>query len=369
MAAMEQPPLARVIAALPPNVPFVGPETLERRTGVPFVARLGANESAFGPSPLAVAAIAAAAADGWMYGDPEAFALRTALAAHHGIDRANIVCGVGIDGVLGTVVRLFVEPGTPVVTSLGGYPTFAFHVRAAGGVLHQVPYRDDREDLTALAERAHAERARVVYVANPDNPMGTWWTGTELTAFRAALPADTLLCLDEAYADTAPPEAIPALDIADPGVLRFRTFSKAYGLAGLRVGYALGHAETIAAGDRVRDHFGVGRVAQAAALAALEDQTHLADCVRQIAEGRERITQIARANGLAPITSAANFVTVDLGRDGPYAKAVLDELGRRGIFLRMPGVAPLDRCIRFGVGLPAELDVLERELPAVIAAT
>ena len=152
-------------------------------------------------------------------------------------------------------------------------------------------------------------------------------------------------------------------------MLRFRTFSKAYGLAGLRVGYALGHAETVAAGDRVRDHFGVGRVAQAAALAALEDQAHLADCIRQIAAGRERITQIARANGLAPITSAANFVTVDLGRDGPFAKAVLDELGRRGIFLRMPGVAPLDRCIRFGVGLPAELDVLEREPPAVIAAT
>jgi histidinol-phosphate aminotransferase len=164
MASMEQPPLARVIAGLPPSVPFVGPETLERRTGVPFVARLGANESAFGPSPLAVAAIAAAAADGWMYGDPEAFALRTALATHHGIDRANIVCGVGIDGVLGTAVRLFVEPGTPVVTSLGGYPTFAFHVRAAGGVLHQVPYRDDREDLAALADLSHLiSRERLVF--------------------------------------------------------------------------------------------------------------------------------------------------------------------------------------------------------------
>jgi histidinol-phosphate aminotransferase len=235
--------------------------------------------------------------------------------------------------------------------------------------LHQVPYRDDREDLAALAERAHAERARVVYVANPDNPMGTWRTGTELTAFRAALPADTLLCLDEAYADTAPPDAIPAIDIADPGVLRFRTFSKAYGLAGLRVGYAFGEAAVVAACDRVRDHFGVGRIAQAAALAALEDQTHLADCVRRIAAGRERIAQIALANGLVPIASAANFVTVDLGRDGPFAKAVLDELGRRGIFLRMPGVAPLDRCIRFGVGLPAELDALERELPTAFAAT
>lgn len=368
MASMEQPPFARVIAALPSSVPFVGPETLMRTTGIEIRARLGANESVFGPSPRAVEAIAAAGADGWMYGDPEAFELRTALAAHHGVERANVVCGVGIDGVLGTAVRLFVEPGTPVVTSLGGYPTFAFHVRAAGGVLHEVPYRDDRENLDALAERAHAEGARVVYVANPDNPMGTWWTGTELERFRAALPADTLLCLDEAYADTAPLHAIPALDAGDPRVLRFRTFSKAYGLAGLRVGYALGNADVIAAFDRVRDHFGLGRVAQAAALAALGDQAHLAAVVAQIAAGRDRIARIALANGLVPITSAANFVTVDLGRDGDHARAVLQELGRRGIFLRMPGVAPLDRCIRFGVGSDRELDLLEQELPAALAA-
>ena len=368
MASMEMPPLTRVVAALPPSIPFVGPEALTRATGVAFRARLGANESVFGPSPLAVAAIAATGPDGWMYGDSEGHELRTALAAHHGVERANIVCGVGIDGVLGTAVRLFVEPGTSVVASHGGYPTFAFHVRAAGGVLHEVPYRDDREDLDALAERAHAEHARVVYVTNPDNPMGTWWTAAELARFRASLPADTLLCLDEAYADTAPPHAVPPLDMADGGVLRFRTFSKAYGLAGLRVGYALGRADAIAAFDRIRDHFGVGRVAQAAALAALGDQTYLAEVVRQIAAGRDRIAQIALANGLGPIGSAANFVTVDLGRDGDHARAVLQELGRRGLFLRMPGVAPLDRCIRFGVGLPAELDVLEHELPAAISA-
>jgi histidinol-phosphate aminotransferase len=365
---MEQPPFARVIAGLPSGVPFVGPETLERQTGVGFVARLGANESVFGPSPRAVEAIAAAGADGWMYGDPEAFELRTALAAHHGVERANVVCGVGIDGVLGTTVRLFVEPGTPVVTSRGGYPTFAFHVRAAGGVLHEVPYRDDREDLAALAERAHAEGARIVYVANPDNPMGTWWAGTEIERLRASLPADTLLCLDEAYADTAPLHAIPTFDAGDPGVLRFRTFSKAYGLAGLRVGYALGEPQLIAAFDRVRDHFGLGRVAQAAALAALDDQEYLAAVVAQIAAGRGRIARIALANGLVPITGAANFVTVDLGRDGEYARGVLHELGRRGLFLRMPGVAPLDRCVRIGVGLPAALDALERELPAALAA-
>ena len=365
---MELPPLAAVVAALPPSVPFVGPETLMRTTGIEIRARLGANESVFGPSPRAVEAIAAAASESWMYGDPESFELRTALAAHHGVALGNVVCGVGIDGVLGTAVRLFVEPGTPVVTSLGGYPTFAFHVRAAGGVLHQVPYRDDHEDLDALAARACTEGARLVYVANPDNPMGTWWSGADLLRFRAALPANTMLCLDEAYADTAPPDAIPAIDADDPGILRFRTFSKAHGLAGLRVGYVLGHTAVVTAFDRVRDHFGVGRVAQAGALAALHDQEHLVAVIAQIAAGRERIAQITTACGLTPIPSGANFVTADLGRDGDYARAALQELGRRGLFLRMPSVAPLDRCIRFGVGSPRELDVLEQELAAALAA-
>ncbi len=362
------PPLNRIVAALPATVPFVGPEALERRRGQPFLARIGANESVFGPSPKAVEAMQRAATEGWMYGDPECHDLRAVLAEHHGVESANIVCGVGIDGLLSTTVRLFVEPGTPVVASLGGYPTFAFHVRTSGGVLSEVPYRDDREDLAGLAERVRSERARMVYVANPDNPMGTWWSAEEIERFRAGLPTDTVLCLDEAYADTAPPNAIPPLDMTDAGVIRFRTFSKAHGLAGLRVGYALGASETIAAFDRVRDHFGVGRVSQAAALASLADQTHLIDVIEQTALARTRIAAIATANGLTPLPSAANFVTADLGRDGAYARRVLHEFGQRGIFLRMPGVAPLDRCIRIGAGLPEQLDLLERELPSALAA-
>ncbi len=363
---MTMPPLNRIVAALPATVPFVGPEALERRRGQPFLARIGANESVFGPSPKAVEAMQRAATEGWMYGDPECHDLRAALAEHHGVEPANIVCGVGIDGLLSTTVRLFVEPGTAVVSSLGGYPTFAFHVRTSGGVLSEVPYRADREDLAGLAERVRSENARVVYVANPDNPMGTWWSAEEIQGLRARLPMDTVLCLDEAYADTAPPNAIPPLDMTDAGVIRFRTFSKAHGLAGLRVGYALGASETIAAFDRVRDHFGVGRVSQAAALASLADQAHLTDVIEQTALARTRIAAIATANGLTPLPAAANFVAVDLGRDGVYARSVLHELGQRGIFLRMPGVAPLDRCIRIGAGLPAQLDLLERELPSAL---
>lgn len=362
------PPLTDVVGALPASVPFVGPEALERALGRPFSARIGANESVFGPSPAALAALREAAPEAWMYGDPECRDLRAALAERHGVELANVVCGVGIDGLLGTVVRLFVQPGTAVVTSHGGYPTFMFHVRAAGGVLHEVPYRADHEDLEGLAARARAEGARVVYVANPDNPMGTWHDADRIAALRDALPADTLLCLDEAYADTAPAAAIGPLDVADGGVVRLRTFSKAHGLAGLRVGYALGAEPTIAAFDRVREHFGVGRLAQAAALASLGDPDHLAATVARIAAARTRIEAIAAACGLATIPSAANFVAVDCGRDGAHARAVLAACAERGVFLRMPGVAPLDRCVRVTVGLPEHLDLLERVLPEALAA-
>ena len=358
--------LTRIVQGLPPTVPFVGPETLVRHSGVPIEARLGANESVFGPSPLAIAAMQEAAGDAWMYGDPEAYELRTALAEANGVERENIVVGVGIDGLFGTAVRLFVEPGTPVVSSLGAYPTFAFHVAASGGVLHTVPYRDDYEDLEALAEKASAVDARLVYLANPDNPMGTCWDAAAVLALRDALPADAVLFLDEAYYEFAAISAIPAIDVTDTRMLRFRTFSKAHGLAGARVGYVIGHAEMIAAFDRVRDHFGVGRVAQAAALASLGDEEHVAGVVRSVAAARVEIAGIAEACGLSTIDSSANFVAVDCGRDGDYARRVLAELAALGVFVRMPGVAPLDRCIRISAGTPEQLAVVAQALPRAL---
>ena len=365
---MTLPPPSSITAGLPGAPPFVGPETIERRLGRPFTARLGANESAFGPSPRAVEAVRAAAGDVWKYGDPESLELRTALAAHHGVEIGNIVCGVGIDALLSTVCRAFVEAGTPVVTSHGAYPTFSYYARGAGAVLHEVPYADDHEDLAALAARAHAERARIVYVANPDNPMGTWWSGAELERLRSELPTDTVLCLDEAYADMAPADALPSFAADDDGVIRFRTFSKAHGLAGLRMGYAIGSPAMLAVLDRVRDHFGIGRLGQIAALASLQDPAHLADVLERVTDARRRIGEIAAANGLSAIPSATNFVAIDCGRDGAYARGVVAALAERGVFIRMPGVAPLDRCVRISVGLPAALDVLAEALPAALAA-
>lgn len=355
-------------ASLPSTVPFVGPEAIERNRGLKVKARIGANESGFGPAPSVIEAMREAAASTWMYSDPENYDLREELAIHHGVSRNNIAIGAGIDALLGEIARLVISPGTAVVTSLGGYPTFNYHVNGFGGRLVTVPYRGDHEDLDGLLEAVRRERAPLVYFANPDNPMGSWHRQDAIVSFARALPDDTLLILDEAYCETAPADSIPPVSalIGQPNVMRMRTFSKAYGLAGARVGYVIATLGNAQAFDRIRNHFGMARVSIAAALAALRDQTYLADVNARIAASRERIAAIARENNLLPLASATNFVTIDCGGDGVRSKAIVDGLMEHGIFIRMPGVAPLNRCVRISTGPEEQLDLLAEALPQVL---
>ncbi len=361
-------PYSSIVRDLPSAVPFVGPEAQERARGAVFRARIGANESVFGPSPKAITAMQKAAKEVWQYADPESHDLKHALALHYGIAPENIVVGEGIDGLFGITARLFVEPGATVATSAGAYPTFNYQVAGAGGQIATVPYKGDSEDPDALLDLVEKENAPLVFFANPDNPMGSWWDADTIQALIDRLPESTVLCLDEAYIDFAPADTAPPLDVSNPNVLRFRTFSKAYGLAGCRVGYAIGEASVIKSFDKIRNHFGVNRIAQAAALAALADQDYVADVVAKVAAARDRIGAIAQANGLTPLPSAANFVAIDCGRDGAYAKRVLDELATRDVFVRMPFVEPQNRCIRISAGTDKELDLLETALPDALAA-
>lgn len=358
-------PLAQ---SLPSTVPFVGPEALERARGAPFRARLGANENVFGPSPKAIAAMQAAAAESWKYADPESFELRQALAAGLGVGPENIAIGGGIDGLLGDLVRLTVAPGDVVVTSAGAYPTFNYHVAGFGGTLVTVPYRGDREDPDALIEKARETGAKLIYLANPDNPMGSWHGAQKVQAMIHAVPDGTLLVLDEAYIEFAPEGTAPALDAADPRVIRMRTFSKAHGMAGARVGYAIAAPGLVTGFDKVRNHFGMSKISQIGALAALADTGHLSEVKAAVSVARGRISEIAAANGLAALPSAANFVAVDCGAGAAFARAVLKELGALDVFVRMPFVAPQDRCIRVSAGTPEMLDLLERALPKALAA-
>lgn len=356
-----------LVASLPSTVPFVGPETQERASGKPYVARIGANENAFGPSPKAIEALANAASKIWRYADPENFDLISALADHHDLPAKNIVVGEGIDGLLGLLVRMLVEKGDTVVTSAGAYPTFNFHVASFGGNLVTVPFKDDHEDIDGLIAAATKANAKIVYLSNPDNPMGTWHSADTVQKMISQVPKGTLLCLDEAYGEFAPKGTLPAFDITDERVVRMRTFSKAYGMAGARVGYAIGHEGIISSFNKVRNHYGMNRTGQIAAVAALQDHEWLQTTLTNIQAANERITKIALDNGLKPIPSATNFVTIDCERGPDFAKSLVTTLGELGIFIRMPFVAPQNRCIRISAGTDADLDALETALPKALA--
>jgi histidinol-phosphate aminotransferase len=363
---MSRPPFTPTIAALPKLVPFIGPEAMERARGRPFRARLGANESLFGPSPKALSVMRDAVAENWKYSDPENYELRVAIAAYHGIPIECIVIGEGIDGLLGLTCMLFLSPGDGVVTTDGAYPTFNFHVMAHGGKLHPVPMNALREDVPRLIETAKATSSRLIYVSNPNSPMGTWWSASDVDNFISLLPSETLLILDEAYSDTAPSGTTPAIDISNPQVVRYRTFSKAYGLAGARIGYAIGERSVIEAFDKVRNHYGINRVGQLGAHAAILDQSYLKHAVAQIISARERIAAIAGENGLSPIASAASFVTINCGEDGAFAARVLEGLLARDVFIRKPLAKGLEPFIRVSCGRHEDLAVFAEGLPAAL---
>ncbi len=363
---MTQPRFTDLANTLPATVPFVGPETAERSNGAEFAARLGANENMFGPSPKALAAMAQASADIWKYGDPESHDLKQALAKKHGVLPENIVVGEGIDGLLGYLVRLLIAPDDAVVTTAGAYPTFNYHVVGYGGALHTVPYMEDAESPEALLAKARECEAKLVYIANPDNPMASVHGAARIQSMIDDLPEHATLCLDEAYIEFAPVGSTPALDVSHPRVIRFRTFSKAYGMAGARVGYGISHVDFVKAFDKVRNHFGMNRAAQAGALAALADADYLAETLENVTTAKARIAQIARDNGLTPLPSATNFVAIDCGRGAGFAKAVVEALGGMGIFIRMPFSEPQNRCIRISAGRPEDMDLLEKALPEAL---
>jgi histidinol-phosphate aminotransferase len=359
---------SQIVKPLPSTVPFVGPETQERMRGAAFKARIGANENVFGPSPLAIAAMQKAASECWMYGDPENHELKAALANQLGVSATNIVIGEGIDSLFGYTVRQFIEPGDSVVTSLGAYPTFNFHVTGFGGKLVTVPYVNDKEDPQSLLDAAKTCVPKLMYFANPDNPMGSWWSAEETQRLIDNLPTGTVLVLDEAYSEFAPPNTLPAIDVSNPHVIRFRTFSKAWGMAGARIAYAIAEESVAKSFDKIRNHFSVNRIAQAGALASLADTEHLKNTINRVRFSLEKIAQIARNNQLNPLPTATNFVTIDCMRDGVFAKRVLDALIASDVFVRMPGVAPLNRAIRVSAGSDADIAVFEAMLPLALQA-
>ncbi|MEZ0327362.1 MAG: aminotransferase class I/II-fold pyridoxal phosphate-dependent enzyme [Fimbriimonas sp.] len=358
--------LSRIVAALPSSTPFTPPEVLERQRGRKFAVRLGANESSFGASPKAYQAIKDSLTQIQHYTDGTHHELKTALSQHLQCSEENLVVGPGIDGLLGHIARVLLNPGDKVVTSLGGYPTTEYAVIGVGGELVKVSYLQNGPDLLGLARTAGEVGAKIVYLANPDNPSGAWQNDSELDSFIAAIPEDTAIILDEAYAEFAPSIAAASKWLHDPRIIRLRTFSKVYGMAGMRVAYAIGHPDTIGPINRIRMHFEVNILAYHAALASLKDQAFARWVVEETRKGREEYHALARELGLTSVPSETNFVAIDVGgRD--RAIELIQQLGDRGIFIRMPWAAPLNRCIRVSVGLLEERAVFASAMRELIS--
>ena len=361
-------PFSTIVANLPTTTPFVGPETLERQSGKMFRARIGANESAFGQSPLAARAMREAVAESHLYADPENYELRQELAQRHNVEMDEICVDAGIDSLLGLTVRMLLEPGQPVVTSHGAYPTLNYHVAGFGANLVTVPYKNCHEDPDALLAAAAEQKAKLVYLANPDNPMGTWHTADKLTQMINNIPGNCVLALDEAYIEFADEPIAPAIDTSNKQVIRYRTFSKAYGMAGQRIGYVIAHKEIITGFNKIRNHFGINRIAQAGALASLKDDNFL-PCVRAaVSAARARVTEFANGHGLTALPSSTNFVAVNLG-SAEAAKNTIEELNKRQVFMRMPFVEPLNQYIRVGLGSDAEHEVFEHAFNEIVKQT
>jgi len=320
------PHYIRAIAPYQPGKPI---SELERELGISGIVKLASNENPLGCSPLAMAAMQEALKTIALYPDGNGFELKDALSKRYGVGHDRIVLGNGSNDMLELAARAFLTVGDKAVYSDHAFAVYPLATQAVGATGVSVPAINYGHDLKAMLDAAIAHKARLVFVANPNNPTGTFLKADDLLAFLRALPAGILVVLDEAYNEYLPQEcrydSVPWLE-EFPNLIVSRTFSKAYGLAGLRVGYAFANAQVADMMNRVRQPFNVNSVAQAAAVAALRDE----DFVRRTNElnrrGMEQITAGLRELGLEFIPSFGNFISFRIG-DGMKMYRRLLELG------------------------------------------
>ncbi len=359
-----------VLDGLVPYEPGKPEDEVQRELGLERVVKLASNEGPWGPFPAALEALARAAPALNRYPDGGAYHLRNALAERHGVGPERIVTGAGADAIIGHLSVATLDPGDEIVT---GWPSFVSYVLDAlklGAVPLRVPLRDDHLDLEAMAA-AVTPRTKLVYVATPNNPTGTMTGRRELDAYFERVPEHVLTVIDQAYLEYIEhpdyPDAIEEyLLAAERRVLVLRTFSKIYGLAGLRVGYGVGPAEVITAIGKTRRAFDVNTQAQVAALASLDEPDELARRRALTGEGRRVLEATLREHGLEPAGPAvANFLFVDIGEDArPFFEALL----REGAIVRPMGGFGAPNALRITVGTPEENAFFAEALAAVRAA-
>lgn len=361
----------RGVQALTPYIPGKPISELERELGIQNIVKLASNENPLGPSPKALAAASDALVDMHLYPDGGGYELKTALGAKLGVEPDQITLGNGSNDVLELVARTFLSPEVSAVFSQHAFAVYPIVTQAVGARSIVAPAHDGSKGsryghhLEAMAEAVVAD-TRVVFIANPNNPTGTWVSRTELEAFLNRIPENVLVVVDEAYQEYVNEPDFPnALDSLGswPNLVVTRTFSKAYGLAGLRVGYAVSSAPIADLLNRVRQPFNVNSPALAAARAALDDIDHIEKTVRLNNDGLQGLTQALQQRGFEIIPSVGNFLTFDLGQP---AMQVYEALLRQGVIVRPIANYGLPNHLRITIGTGAQnqtfIDALDRVL-------
>jgi len=347
------------VRGLTPYQPGKPISELEREYGVSGIIKLASNENPLGPGPAVREAIAREVADMTRYPDSNAFELKQAIARRHGVSPDCVTLGNGSNDVLVLLAGAFLQPGLEAVYSEYAFAVYPIAVQAVGATARVAPAlsRDSEQplghDLAGMAERV-GDRTRLVFIANPNNPTGTWVTAEALERFVASVPRETLVVVDEAYADYVEEPAYPdCTDWLDryPNLVVTRTFSKAFGLAGLRLGYSLSHPEVAEILNRVRQPFNVNSLAQAAGLAALADREYLAMSVATNRRERETLAEALADFGLRYIPSVGNFLLVDFGAP---AQPVYEALLRLSVIVRPVGNYGLPDYLRISIGTAEE---------------
>lgn len=362
------------VRSLAPYVPGKPPEQLERELGIRGSVKLASNENPLGPGPRARAALAAAIGNVAHYPDGSGHGLRARIAQRLGVDIGQVTLGNGSNDILVLLAEAFLVPGAEAVYSQYAFAVYPIAVQASGATArvapawpagHAQPLGHDAGALTAVV----GPMTRVMFVANPNNPTGTWLDAAELDALLRAVPPDVIVVLDEAYHEYSQAQGVPdgmRWLARHPNLVVTRTFSKAYGLAGLRVGYAISHPDVADILNRIRQPFNVSVPALAAAAAALDDHEHLEATLALNRDGIERLRSGLAELGITAPPSAGNFVLADLGRP---VSPVDHRLLREGVIVRPLGNYGLPNHLRITTGTAAQNERLLAAMAVAVAAT
>jgi histidinol-phosphate aminotransferase len=353
----------RNVGTYQPGTPI---EDVKRQLKLSSAIKLASNENALGPSPKAIDALRKATGVLHRYPDSTCRDLRARLAKKLGVDPAFLIFGNGSDELIVLALRAFVDPGDEVVVAAPTFLIYELQAKACGASVVVVPLRSYRYDLNAL-KAAVTPHTKLVFIANPDNPTGTYVTKRELDAFLRDLPSQTLVFMDEAYYEFVEAADYPRTlsYVKGRSVIVTRSFSKAYGLAGLRIGYGIAQPSLIAAMDAVREPFNVNSLAQAGASAALDDTAFLTRTRRFIQEGRRYLTKELDALKLRYVPSVTNFILIQLG---PRATEIAQALLLRGVIVREMSAWRLPGCLRVTIGTMPENRTFIQALKACLAS-